>query len=169
MDISTQTLPLEWSLLKSPLLSLCPDPLVITVLGATACLPSYPHSEKLSGQGWDRAFHDVVLVLAQCLARSSCPPSECGRETLLSTYWVRRLHFCAHTYQGAEHLRMGSFLGLPWRPRGWDSTLPLQGEQVWSLVSGLECHMLHGTAKKVKKKEEMGSLSWIDLNPVEWH
>ena len=106
MDISTQTLPLAWSLLKSPPLSLCPDPLVITVLGATACLPSYPHSEKLSGQGWDRAFHDVVLVLAQCLARSSCPPSECGRETLLNTYWVRRLHFCAHTYQGAEHLRM---------------------------------------------------------------
>ena len=41
-----------------------------------------------------------------------------------------------------------SFVGLPWLSSGWDSTLPVQGVQVWSLVRELRAHMLCGMAKK---------------------
>ena len=45
-------------------------------------------------------------------------------------------------------------LGLPWRSSGWHSALPMQGARVRSLVGELGSHMLHGAAKKKKKKLE---------------
>ena len=47
---------------------------------------------------------------------------------------------------------------FPWWPSGWDSSLPLQGAQVWSLARELRSRMLHTAAKKInlkKKKERM--------------
>ena len=40
-----------------------------------------------------------------------------------------------------------SLPGIPWRSSGWDSTLPLQGARVQSLVSELRSHMLRGGEK----------------------
>ena len=42
--------------------------------------------------------------------------------------------------------------GLPWQPSGEDSTLPLQGARVRSLVRELRSLVLRGTANKKKKK-----------------
>ena len=45
-------------------------------------------------------------------------------------------------------------VGLPWRSSGWHSTLPMQGARVRSLVGELGSHMLHGAAKKKKRKKK---------------
>ena len=42
------------------------------------------------------------------------------------------------------------FTGLPWWYSGWDSTVPLQGVWVWSLVEQLRSHV--SCSKKKKKK-----------------
>ena len=42
--------------------------------------------------------------------------------------------------------------GLPWWSRGNDSTLPLQGAQVQSLVWQLRSHVPCGTEKKKSKR-----------------
>ena len=42
-------------------------------------------------------------------------------------------------------------MGLPWRSSGQDSTLPLQGTRVRSLVSELRSHKPHSVAEKKRK------------------
>ena len=60
--------------------------------------------------------------------------------------------------------RMGTW-GLRWRPSGWDSTLPLQGAWVRSLlVEELRSHMLSDTAKK--KIEWAHDPVWTNENQV---
>ena len=44
-------------------------------------------------------------------------------------------------------------VGLPWRASGWDSTLPLQGAQIQSLVRELKSCMLYDAVKKNKEKK----------------
>ena len=58
---------------------------------------------------------------------------------------IEDLHFKAHLFK----------LRIPWQFSGWDSVLLLQEEWVRSLVGELKSCLLHGSAKKKKKKKEV--------------
>ena len=48
--------------------------------------------------------------------------------------------------------------GLPWLSNGYESTLPLQGARVWSLVGKLRSHMPCGLARRKTRMTTNGTI-----------
>ena len=70
--------------------------------------------------------------------------------------WFNELSLCLYTP------------GYPWRSRGWDSALQMQGTQVQFLVAERGSHMPRGIAKEKQKKKLNLKIHTKLANFIQW-
>ena len=101
--------------------------------------------------------YEQIKVLSSCWSKELFHFLEEQIESKsIQREWVTKLE----PHQSPEsHTGLWTSQGASWWSSVWDSMLPMQGTQVWSLIRELRSRMLHAKGKLIDLKKEMWSLS----------